>query len=74
MKAVSTQPPQINHPEVMQILHILITVSILCISFTAGHSEDDDDIVCMIKELLDTRIRFTSSDLESSLGKLKFDL
>lgn len=60
MKAVSTQPPQMNHPEVMQI-YILINISILCISFTVGHSEDDDDIVCMIKELLDTRIRYAST-------------
>lgn len=30
---------------------------IIEIVFIVGHSEDDDDIVSMIKELLDTRIR-----------------
>ena len=28
-----------------------------------GHSEDDDDIVSMIKELLDTRIRYKTFDI-----------
>lgn len=40
-----------------------MTIAILYIFFIVGHSEDDDDIVSMIKELLDTRIRYKSIKL-----------
>lgn len=36
-----------------------------------GHSEDDDDIVSMIKELLDTRIRYKTFDIHNSVNKFK---
>lgn len=36
-----------------------------------GHSEDDDDIVSMIKELLDTRIRYKTFDIDNSVNTFK---
>lgn len=45
-----------------------VNISTLYIFYIIGLSEDDDDIVSMIKELLDTRIRYKTSNFESSLG------
>lgn len=40
----------------------------LYIYFTVGLSEDDDDIVSMIKELLDNRIRYKTNNFQSNLA------
>lgn len=37
---------------------VFLNVSNSLIFFTEGHSEDDDEVVSIIKELLDTRIRY----------------
>lgn len=59
MKAVSMQPAHISHLGVMLLLDCILCnpVHLLFV----GYSEDDDDIVSMIKELLDTRIRYKTS-------------
>lgn len=44
-----------------------VNISTLYIFFFVGHSEDDDDIVAMIKELLDTRIRYKTTHFEISI-------
>lgn len=46
--------------DILQLLHCAISanMSALNIFLIVGLSEDDDDIVSVIKELLDTRIRY----------------
>lgn len=66
MKAVSINTVWIGHLERRRYKvyinrhkgKVFLNFSNLLIFFAEGHSEDDDEVVSIIKELLDTRIRY----------------